>query len=552
MNNMKILIDVGGSGVKIKRCENGVLDSDVHSFKPTSRAEFYSCVSEVVQKDGKSSTSDIEGIAVSICGEYDYGKEEVLNCWHYPFLKGKLRDDLEKRFGCWNVHVVNDGDAHTLALKAEYVQKGLLCPTSAVNLSLGTAVGFGLLDCKGDLLHTCQGHNWEVGNWQCDTRENTKDLYSALGSPGLSSLEEQHGSPNAYIYYGQRLCHFLGRDLVPLFRPKIIGLSGGIIAGHFQEIEEGIRRECEKSHYRESGKSLDGVVIHLSHEKDSVMLGLAELLEGNAMKILFRRFGKCLDRLTMKGNDTSATSNDKSDTLEELPIDDGGSYLASLACFASNNEEWSRRASDDELVAAICGECGEISEARLMDLITADEAFSRAPHAWRALCWRHGEALARRLVFEKPLRDCTRWEVKVPENRPCAIVGLHAGKVVCAESGGDSPLVANRRMCLGAWEVFTMQKNDDGSFSMKSSANGKFVSANPNRGGILIAEGAKVDAWEKFDISEVPGKSGVFRIWSCVTQKYVAVDETAGNILIANRDNADTWEEFRFFNETAS
>ena len=27
---MKILIDVGGSGVKIKRCENGVLDPDVH------------------------------------------------------------------------------------------------------------------------------------------------------------------------------------------------------------------------------------------------------------------------------------------------------------------------------------------------------------------------------------------------------------------------------------------------------------------------------------------------------------------------------------------
>ena len=114
-------------------------------------------------------------------------------------FEGKLRDDLEKEFDCWNVHVINDGDAHALALKAEYVQDGFSCPSSAVNLSLGTAVGFGLLDCKGDLLHTCQGRNWEVGNWQCDTRESTKDLYSALGSPGLSSLEERHGSPNAYI-----------------------------------------------------------------------------------------------------------------------------------------------------------------------------------------------------------------------------------------------------------------------------------------------------------------------------------------------------------------
>ncbi len=299
---MQILIDVGGSGVKIKRCEKGVLDPNVHSLKPTSREEFYSFISAMAQKEGNSSTADINGIAVSICGEYDYGKEEVLSCWHYPFLKGSLRDDLRKRFHCRNVHVVNDGDAHALALKVEYAQKGRGCPTSAVNLSLGTAVGFGLLDCKGDLLHNCQGHNWEVGNWQCDTRESIKDLYSALGSPGLRSLEAQHGrSPNAYIYYGHRLCHFLGRDLVPLFHPKIIGLSGGIVAGHYQEIVEGIRRECEMSNYLAPGQPLNGVHIHLSNNKDSVMLGLAELLEGNAMKALFRRFCKCLDRLMMKG-----------------------------------------------------------------------------------------------------------------------------------------------------------------------------------------------------------------------------------------------------------
>ena len=61
-----------------------------------------------------------------------------------------------------------------------------------------------------------------------------------------------------------------------------------------------------------------------------------------------------------------------------------------------------------------------------------------------------------------------------------------------------------------------------------------------------------MDAWERFDIRDVPGKPGVFRIWSHITQKYVSVDESASNILIANRDNADTWEEFRFFNEPAS
>ena len=70
---MKILIDVGGSGVKIKRCENGVLDPDVHIFKPTTRVEFYSSISQMVQKGGNSSTPNIEGIAVSICGEESKG-----------------------------------------------------------------------------------------------------------------------------------------------------------------------------------------------------------------------------------------------------------------------------------------------------------------------------------------------------------------------------------------------------------------------------------------------------------------------------------------------
>ncbi len=292
---MKILIDVGGSGVKITRIENGVLDPAVQSFKPTSRDEFYSFISEVAQKDGSSSKPDIKGIAVSICGEYDYENEEVLSCWHYPSLIGKLRDDLRKKFHCRNVHIVNDGDAHALALKADYAQKGLGCPTSAVNLSLGTAVGFGLLDWKGDLLHNCQGHNWEAGNWKCDTRADTKDLYSALGSSGLEILEDQFGRcPDAYIHYGRRLCHFLGRDLVPLFRPKIIGLSGGIVARHHKDIDTGIQLECAKSNYLAPDQPLHGVQIYLLNNKDSVMLGLAKLLEGNALKTLFRRFCRFL------------------------------------------------------------------------------------------------------------------------------------------------------------------------------------------------------------------------------------------------------------------
>ena len=116
--------------------------------------------------------------------------------------------------------------------------------------------------------------------------------------------------------------------------------------------------------------------------------------------------------------------------------------------------------------------------------------------------------------------------------------------MVCAENGGSAPLIANRQCCSGAWEAFLLLKNIDGSFSLKSMANNKYVSARPLPDAHLIAEAHKVDEWEKFDLREIPGKNATFTLWSQHTQKYVSVDENKGNVLMADRDVADTWEEF--------
>ena len=173
------------------------------------------------------------------------------------------------------MQIVNDGDAHVLALKETYVRKsGVSKFGAAVNLSLGTSVGFGVLDRDGNLLHTCQGHNWEIGNLRIDTREKNKDLCWALGSEGLKSLEDKKEVADPYVHYGHRLCNFLGGMLAPVFHPRIIGLSGGIVAGHREKIKEGIQRECEYRNY----PALCNVEIYLSPNKDSVMLGLSALL----------------------------------------------------------------------------------------------------------------------------------------------------------------------------------------------------------------------------------------------------------------------------------
>lgn len=282
---MKVLIDCGGSSLKIEiypdNSTGGIL-AEGSCPKPTSLDGFYDCIDRLLQEaktDDSIAHQDVKKIAVSVCGEYDYEAEEVVKCWAYPFLKGKLKDKIGERFKCknYNVRVVNDGDAHVYALKAAYAERQKkIC--AAVNLALGTGVGFGLLDAKGNLLHSCQGHNWEVGEWPCETKQPNKALWSVLGAQGLACLEKDHGTPDAYVIFGRRICHFLATKLVPVFHPQTIGLSGGIVAAHFREINEGIEKECEAEHYREADRPLHDVDIHLAPEKNFVMLGLKYLV----------------------------------------------------------------------------------------------------------------------------------------------------------------------------------------------------------------------------------------------------------------------------------
>lgn len=316
---MKILVDVGGSSVKIGYLKYGKLSESIASFegesKPKTRDDFCKCILKIAGKHR------ISGIAISLAGEYDYKNEKVISCYHYPFLKGDtgdLRSYLQEQFKCNKVYIVNDGDAHTLALKEIAAREyGINQLSSAINMSFGTAVGFGVLDVKGNLLNTCQGHNWEVSGWHCDTRAGNDEMYWALGHDGLGALEKQFGYPTAYIYFGQRICHFVGRDLVPLFRPKVIGLSGGIVANHLDDIKEGIRRECEERGYRKSGGVLENVDVLLSQERHSVMLGLATFFLRTWPEILYITVRKRLDAV-LKQFGKDGNSSEKSLVL--IPI----------------------------------------------------------------------------------------------------------------------------------------------------------------------------------------------------------------------------------------
>ena len=117
---MKLLVDCGGSGVKIRRYVQGSLCADTQRFKPETLDEFYNCLEDVARDNNPLAHPHVTGIAISVCGKYDYVNEEVEKCWAHPFLECKLKDKLKDRFRCRNVCVVNDGDAHALALKSVY------------------------------------------------------------------------------------------------------------------------------------------------------------------------------------------------------------------------------------------------------------------------------------------------------------------------------------------------------------------------------------------------------------------------------------------------
>lgn len=125
------------------------------------------------------------------------------------------------------------------------------------------------------------------------------------------------------------------------------------------------------------------------------------------------------------------------------------------------------------------------------------------------------------------------------------------GKFLCADNLGspDSrPIIANKDTASD-WEAFTIFKNADDAFSLKSNANGKYLSAMVNDGGQLIARADKIDQWEKFQyatrinsqiLDSQTAKYGTV-IRSVANQKYVSVDPNSGKVS-ACADAPREWE----------
>ena len=117
------------------------------------------------------------------------------------------------------------------------------------------------------------------------------------------------------------------------------------------------------------------------------------------------------------------------------------------------------------------------------------------------------------------------------------------GQVVCAENGGSETIVANRSSCGGAWETFQIVNNNDGTVSLRSVFNGKYVCAVIDENNQLLPRSERVGTWEKFIIEKI--SNGEYALYSLANGKYVQANLNDGGKLFATSETvAGAWEVF--------
>ncbi len=258
---MKVLVDIGGSGIKMANYHDGKISSLDHYGKTIG--DYDSFISTIKKR---SDGSHLSGIALSLAGFIDSNNGKVISCKNAPFLEGDLVKRLHEDFKFSKIKIVNDGEAHTRAL----LYPGRHIELGAIHFAFGTSVAFGVIDKDGHFIKTCCGDNWDIGDLQMITRETeSKEVWYILGEKGLSNLEKKSKDP--YYHFGCRIGTLL-TNMAVIFRPRTIGVSGGIVCNHKESVVRGIK-DC----YKDPVMSKP-VKIEVLSSPLTVMEGLSTLL----------------------------------------------------------------------------------------------------------------------------------------------------------------------------------------------------------------------------------------------------------------------------------
>jgi beta-glucanase (GH16 family) len=118
---------------------------------------------------------------------------------------------------------------------------------------------------------------------------------------------------------------------------------------------------------------------------------------------------------------------------------------------------------------------------------------------------------------------------------------LSNNKYVCADNGGNSPLIANRTS-YSTWEQFKVIDVGGGHIALQSLANNLYVCADNGGNSPLIANRSTYSTWEQFNVIDAGG--GHIALQSLSNNKYVCADNGGNSPLIANRTSYSTWEQY--------
>ena len=127
---------------------------------------------------------------------------------------------------------------------------------------------------------------------------------------------------------------------------------------------------------------------------------------------------------------------------------------------------------------------------------------------------------------------------------PGTVISLRSranGQYVTADNAGASPLIANRT-AIGPWESFDRINNADGSISLRAHANGKLVAADNAGAAPLLAKNTAIGSWESFDL--VNNADGSVSLRARVNGMFVCAENAGAAALIANRAAIGLWESF--------
>lgn len=104
----------------------------------------------------------------------------------------------------------------------------------------------------------------------------------------------------------------------------------------------------------------------------------------------------------------------------------------------------------------------------------------------------------------------------------------------------DTAVLVSDRSAIGPWETFTVVELDSGRIALKTS-NDRYVTADRERGGLLLANRTEVGAWERFEVVNVTPDLVALRNSNGY---FVSADLNKGGILVADRLEAGKWERF--------